>query len=812
MSRLQRLRIENFRGIRTLDLNLRGMNCVIYGPNGSGKSSVADAIDFLLTGDLRRLGGEGALGLSIGKHGRHVDVGAEHSCVEATFDSPGSETGVVTLRRVIARPENLQIDGVIPSDLHALMATARAGSQHMLTRREVLKYIFTPPARRMEQVSALLRLTKIDTMRIELQAAARDAEQAFQRACDLSNARKESALKAVSPAAKDGPDLLARIAAHRVTLGAPPLPTKDTPVRQGVTPPLEASAHPLQGAQIKAQVEELRRWVNGADAAVTAVRAYVTDAKRIQDDESALKAFKAATLIAQGLELATGDECPLCERDWENAELREYLRKRLLASEGAQQAQRALETRRTELQRRFTTRVTSMRSLAESLRATIPAVAESLDSYFARVEEVGTTLLVDPVHQKAPDDADTTLESLADLEAASALALLDATAAGLPKLSGAQQAWDELSAIERTVAEHATARKHEKRAKRVANQLSIASEQFVASRDATLEQTYGAIATEFTTLYRALHGEDESAFTAELSPTKAGLKLEVDFYGRGSHPPTALHSEGHQDSMGVCLFLVLAEHLGAGAMPLIVLDDVLMSVDKGHRRKVADLLGERFPEVQFVITTHDEVWYRQLQTAGVVKSQQCVEMRDWSIDAGPQVVGEAWTLLAKAEEALNGGDVRRSAHLLRTAVETHFRDICDSLGAELRYRADSTYGAGDFTMGASSRLKEVVKAAKNAAASWGHDVSAIDTYDKRRVTTSTGLTGESWAVNPNIHYNDWAHMEKPDFRPVLEAHKALFALYICDICETPYRVVYEGVKETAFRCKCGHVNWTLQKA
>jgi DNA repair exonuclease SbcCD ATPase subunit len=55
-------------------LNLKGQSIAILGPNGSGKSSIVDALDFLLTGNVRRLSGEGAQELKLAEHGRHVDA------------------------------------------------------------------------------------------------------------------------------------------------------------------------------------------------------------------------------------------------------------------------------------------------------------------------------------------------------------------------------------------------------------------------------------------------------------------------------------------------------------------------------------------------------------------------------------------------------------------------------------------------------------------------------------------------------------------------------------------------------------------
>ena len=69
-------------------------------------------------------------------------------------------------------------------------------------------------------------------------------------------------------------------------------------------------------------------------------------------------------------------------------------------------------------------------------------------------------------------------------------------------------------------------------------------------------------------LYRELHGIDEAEFEASLVSSGAGIEFQVGFHGRGKHPPHALHSEGHQDSMGICLYLALAERLTQGYIDL----------------------------------------------------------------------------------------------------------------------------------------------------------------------------------------------------------------------------------------------------
>ena len=63
--KIQKLQINKFRGIVDLILTPGEESLVLWGPNGSGKSAVVDAIDFLLTGKIARLLGEGTSGISL---------------------------------------------------------------------------------------------------------------------------------------------------------------------------------------------------------------------------------------------------------------------------------------------------------------------------------------------------------------------------------------------------------------------------------------------------------------------------------------------------------------------------------------------------------------------------------------------------------------------------------------------------------------------------------------------------------------------------------------------------------------------------
>lgn len=215
---------------------------------------------------------------------------------------------------------------------------------------------------------------------------------------------------------------------------------------------------------------------------------------------------------------------------------------------------------------------------------------------------------------------------------------------------------------------------------------------YCAVADEALISLYKTVEDELATYYREINSDDEPAFHAELDPSGGKLDLTVDFYGLGMFPPAAYHSEGHQDGMGVCLYLALMRRLLGDNFRFAVLDDVVMSVDSGHRRQFCKLLKDSFPDVQFLITTHDEVRARQMQSAGLIDRRSQVHFYGWTVDEGPVCdQGDVWERIVAD---LGHDDVPGAAHKLRRHLEASAADIAESIGGRVPYRADASYDLG----------------------------------------------------------------------------------------------------------------------
>src|SRR3989344_9608838 len=102
MIKVEKIQIEEFRGIRNLTLELDSKNYAICGPNGTGKSGVVDALEFALTGNISRLSGEGMGNVSVKEHAPHVDSrnNPEKARVTVTFKIPslGNKQAVLVRR------------------------------------------------------------------------------------------------------------------------------------------------------------------------------------------------------------------------------------------------------------------------------------------------------------------------------------------------------------------------------------------------------------------------------------------------------------------------------------------------------------------------------------------------------------------------------------------------------------------------------------------------------------------------------------------------------------------------------------------
>ncbi|GBE65152.1 hypothetical protein MFM001_16140 [Mycobacterium sp. MFM001] len=814
MIQLKAIHIEEFRGIRRLDLSLDCTSFVVVGPNGSGKSGVVDAIDFALTGNVARLSGSGTGGVTLLKHGPHVhqrDNPAAAKVALTIVDTASGQSGVLT--RCVKTPGQHTLEPNTP-ELVAAVQWAAEHPELTLSRREVIKYVSTEPGKRAQEVQALLKLDRIDETRRLLRTAMSKASTEEKRTGTEVSSAEDGFRRHLDLASLLETEVLGAINRHRDVLGLDPLQsvTPETDLSAGAAEPGEQSGFNKSSAL--QDIKALSDYVRDHGELSTAAEDLSSALTDLEADPTILDALKHRALMETGLPLVTDAACPLCDHPWDDVQtLRAHLESKLVRSEAAA----ALQRRVQQAAARVRSQVQRARGLIQAAQPHAVAVGRSgqqsvlVDwladlagfeanmSTLETIREQAARVSSDPLAR--PPTLAAILTGIG--EAVDALPDQSATANARTALTIAQERWNRLG----------QARATRRKAVAAHNTAKAIYESYNDVADTALTTLYKSVEDDFSDYYRQINADDESSFKAGLAPSAGKLDLEVDFYGLGMFPPTAYHSEGHQDGMGLCLYLALIRQLLQDDFRFAVLDDVVTSVDTNHRRQFCALLKDVFPDVQFIITTHDEVWARQMQSSGLVHRRAKAQFQGWNVDRGPMYV-QGQDLWAQIDADLANDDVPGAAHKLRRNLEALMADIAASLHAKVIYRADNNYELGAFLDGVKSRYKGLLKKAAASANSWNNQPvkQQVMDLDAARLEVVGAQDGENWAINALVHNNDWATMSKADFAPVVTTCKKFLDLFTCSnpTCDGWIYVVEGPGGEDALRCGCGTLNLNLR--
>lgn len=812
MIKLESAHIEEVRGIRKLDLDFQKEKFAISGPNGSGKSGVIDAIEFGLTGHIGRLAGRGTKGLSVSDHGPHVDKtkfpDAAFVTLRVFLTSLGKSA---TITRKVTSPKNPKIEPN-DSDVKAALAEIADHPEITLSRREILRFILVEPTKRSEEIQSILKLDQIGQTRAVLNTTQNKLQNAQKVAAAKVQSDRNALQLHLQIATLKAEDILEAANQRRKVLELPPISklTADTKLDVGLSDAAKSSEFNKESVlrDLKALADAAAGLPSLAKAEASGI---LSDLETLGADSTLLAALQRHAFIEKGLELVDGPECPLCDTPWDDAEhLREHLKAKLAKSEEAR-----------KLQERLLKNGAGMSAAATHVIGLLTPVHKSAmsqgDNAFAQLLATWNADLESLKVKLGSIDGLTGLKGrlttgwvAAPKTLSVALKSFTQGVAAKPDQTATLAAQTFLTTAQLRLGDYREAMRKNKAAEIAAKGAKTAYDTYCTVLEEELEALYEEVEKDFSTFYRAINEDDESTFTAKLTPSEGSLGLDVNFYERGLFPPAAYHSEGHQDGMGVCLYLALMKRLFGDRFTFALLDDVVMSVDADHRYQFCKLLKTYFPDTQFIITTHDRLWAEQMKSAGLVTSKTSIAFHSWTIDTGPLVESNQ-AIWEEISGALAKGKVEAAAAALRRHLEYVSRHLADQLGATPQFRADGNYELGELLPSVLSRMKDLYGKAAAAAQSWGKTADK-ELIGKRKadLTASNAATSvEQWAVNKAVHYNAWANFGKKDFEPVVAAFKELLESFTCETCDSWLYVSPRGTPES-LRCACNAISLNLK--
>jgi len=168
------------------------------------------------------------------------------------------------------------------------------------------------------------------------------------------------------------------------------------------------------------------------------------------------------------------------------------------------------------------------------------------------------------------------------------------------------------------------------------------------------------------------------------SDTDKAIDVCLKFFGVEQLSPRLTLSEGHRNSLGLCIFLALSR-CGDGETRPIFLDDVVSSWDREHRGMLTGILNGGLGDRQILLFTHDREWFHELRTILPTASWNFLVLKPWSSPS----IGLQWS---ESQDTLDdariliGQDPEAAGNRVRAIMDTQLAIIAERLRIDMPYK------------------------------------------------------------------------------------------------------------------------------
>jgi energy-coupling factor transporter ATP-binding protein EcfA2 len=667
---LKSLTLTAFRGSTAtfrLDFEKGKKLTLIYGENGTGKTTICDAFEFLAS---ERVGSIEDRGMGKGLEKFWPTAGKPASALRIDLETSVAKcTGMIASKKASVSP-----------------VSARPRIE-LLRQRQILELIQAQPAARYEKIKRFIDIDAFDRSEETLRQLGKTLLLEKQQAQEAENENLAALQGFYDAAGKPA--------------GLNPVTWAKKKIAEPVT---ELGADIAALGKLRGAFEALKsfpeRFESGG-VAVAAAKDALATAERALADAIALateNASEALDLLETGRNYLHAHpdvaECPLCGSDEKISGLADSIAERLKALTSLKAADAAKKKQQSAL-----SSAEAALTHAEADFRKASAAFDAAQKGHSWKEEV-----------KLPPEA-------APQEAAKLAAWLADNAAVTGSWPAVEASWHEerkfVAALKTASERYDSNVTRGKELGALTPKVERALTHCMEERQKFTDGIITEIADEVGKLYEAVHpGEGLNAIALPLDPAKrASMELMAKFAGLDA-PPQAYFSQSHLDTLGLCVFLALAAR-DRSAETVLILDDVLGSVDEPHVERVIGMIYELSTKFQHtIVTTHYRPWREKFRWGWLKPGQACqfVELTAWAIADGIRVVSS----LPEIE--------RLKALLKETPIDP--QAICSKSGvileAVLDYltqkyecavprRHGAAYTLGDLLPAVGGKLREALK-------------------------------------------------------------------------------------------------------
>lgn len=760
--RIDKIKIDSFRGA-TIPIEImfdQRPISIIYGENGSGKSTIVDAIDFVCNRNLGSL-----TTMSLGARGRDYihSLDATPSDVKVEMQSSSKVWSARFTGRDI---QVTQQDGLPKVSI--------------IRRSEITKLVTSQPNERYEVIQRFVSVPLIDSNEAALKQALDQKERELDD-CSLKASQSLETLKKIYQEVTGGP--------------SDALIWAETEASKDVS---ELEKHNSELKTLISSYDNLVHFMNRLDELNDDVglkdHQYKDSQEKLdsvvnttaQDSVELLQVLTyAQDYIEKKGEIST---CPVCEQEVVHdvlfrsisdrvagmSSLKKALENMKLAKEAAKKSELALGQHWKTLQ-----------PTANVILKTIRACSLELVCQISTV--LGKIVNTD-ISENLCDDSEHGLRLL--------LAVLESKA---EELRSHNQELTKSININKTIGVNLKAYQDNiekgKQLEILSKKLREAYEIHGSKRKEAIDDLLASMSKHIDGMYGILHPNEKigNIVLSLRDNARASLELKADFENRQGIPPHAYYSESHIDTLGLCILFALAKYNMAD---VVVLDDVLTSVDGQHLTRFIDLLsniGKDFRQV--IVATHYRPWWERYRTgSGDLSNTQFIELGIWTLANGIRTRAfRTETEMLKNELSKDDFDRQLIASKAGVVLECILDFLTLTYRLKVRRNPMHEYTIGEMADSFSSRISDLLILEKPESDSSAEPIKIVPL-----VKVATAFT---WVRNCVGCHKMTIGNETSD-NEVLGFGKAVIALAEAMVCNRCYSLPCKKDSGTHWQCRC----------
>ena len=174
--------------------------------------------------------------------------------------------------------------------------------------------------------------------------------------------------------------------------------------------------------------------------------------------------------------------------------------------------------------------------------------------------------------------------------------------------------------------------------------------------------------------------------------------------------PQRIFSEANHDLLILLLYVsIFRVALEYGQNDILILDDILQSIDATIRTKFIDYLLNELKTTQFIITVHDKLWLNQLRVLFQRHSHRLKEFHilNWDFQNGPNIIEVNFPKKDNSlEEAIHTNNPLIIASISGVFLERICQKLSVHMSISLHRKIDDKYTLGELWPGVFKILKK----------------------------------------------------------------------------------------------------------